>query len=172
MKLFSLIFEAIGNLMLHKTRSLLAALGIIFGVASVICMLSISEVARQDVVQRIQRMGVNNLILETIEPEQARANRRATMNRGNSDEEIKIFKYGITRQDLTTLKKNVEAIGEIVPMSTKTVDISSSKYSGNSTVVGTTPAYSVVMDHKVRSGRFIKDVDLSLIHISEPTRPY
>ena len=159
MKFFSLMFEAIGNLMLHKTRSLLAALGIIFGVASVICMLSISEVARQDVVQRIQRMGVNNLILETVEPEQARANRRATMNRGNSDEEIKIFKYGITRQDLTTLKKNVEAIGEIVPMSTKTVDISSSKYSGNSTVVGTTPAYSVVMDHKVRSGRFIKDVD-------------
>jgi ABC-type antimicrobial peptide transport system permease subunit len=52
--------------MLHKTRSLLAALGIIFGVASVICMLSISEVARQDVVNRIQRMGVNNLILDKI----------------------------------------------------------------------------------------------------------
>jgi len=51
--------EAAHNLFLHKTRSLLAALGIIFGVASVICMLSISEVARRDVIGRIERMGLH-----------------------------------------------------------------------------------------------------------------
>jgi len=110
MKTITLFQEAIGNLMLHKTRSLLAALGIIFGVASVICMLSISEVARQDVVQRIQRMGVNNLILDTIEPEEVRANRRARMNRNSNDEEIQVFEFGITRQDLQALGKNVDAI--------------------------------------------------------------
>ena len=80
MNLIRLIIEAIGNLTLHKTRSFLAALGIIFGVASVICMLSISEVARQDVVKRIQRMGVNNLILDTMEPEEVRASMRAMMD--------------------------------------------------------------------------------------------
>ncbi len=158
MKIFALLYEAFGNLMLHKTRSLLAALGIIFGVASVICMLSISEVARQDVVQRIQRMGINNLILDTVEPEEVRANRRARQGQGN-DEETKVFKYGITRQDLKTLAQNVSAIGEIVPMATKAIDISSSKESANSNIVGTTPAYCDVMSHHVRSGRFINEVD-------------
>ena len=140
MNFFSLMFEAIGNLMLHKTRSLLAALGIIFGVASVICMLSISEVARQDVVKRIQRMGVNNLILDTIEPEEVRANQRARMN-SNSNEETKAFKYGITRQDLKTLAKNVDAIETIVPIATKGVDVSSNLKTANSNVLGTTPEY-------------------------------
>lgn len=158
MKIGSLIFEAIGNLMLHKTRSLLAALGIIFGVASVICMLSISEVARQDVVNRIQRMGVNNLILDTIEPEEVRANQRARMN-SNSNEETKAFKYGITRQDLKTLNKNVEAIETIVPIATRGVDVSSNIKTANSNVLGTTPDYCEVMNHAVRDGRFITSVD-------------
>ena len=70
--MYSLLFEALTNLFLHKTRSILAALGIIFGVASVICMLSISEVARQDVVQRIERLGLNNVILDSIKPEVVR----------------------------------------------------------------------------------------------------
>ncbi len=158
MRIFSLIFESVNNLLLHKTRSLLAALGIIFGVASVICMLSISEVARQDVVQRIQRMGVNNLILDTVEPEEVRANRRARSNPG-SNAETKIFKYGITRSDLRTLKRNVHEISEIVPMTIKTVDVTGNQNSANANLVGTTPPYCSVMNHAVRSGRFITDVD-------------
>lgn len=142
--------------MLHKTRSLLAALGIIFGVASVICMLSISEVARQDVVQRIQRMGINNLILDTVEPEEIRASSRAT-SAGDSDS--KQFKYGITRRDLTTLTRNVDAIREIVPMATRAVDVSGNQKTVNSNIVGTTPNYVDVMSHAVRTGRFIGDVD-------------
>ena len=88
-----LLFEAIGNLLIHKTRSLLAALGIIFVVASVICMLSISEVARQDVVQRIQRMGVNNVILDSVEPEESRAANRARSS--DNDNETKFVKFGV-----------------------------------------------------------------------------
>ena len=50
MKAAAFLIEAFQNLLLHKTRSALAVLGIIFGVASVICMNSISEVAHKDVV--------------------------------------------------------------------------------------------------------------------------
>jgi putative ABC transport system permease protein len=153
-----LLFEAIGNLMLHKTRSLLAALGIIFGVASVICMLSISEVARQDVVQRIERMGVNNVILDTVEPEEIRAASRARLSE-NNETETKFVKYGVTRSDLETLRTNVEAIREIVPMATRTVDVFGNQNNANTTAVGTSPNYTKVMDHQIRDGRFISAVD-------------
>ena len=72
MKAIAFLVEAFQNLLLHKSRSALAVLGIVFGVASVICMNSISEVARQDVVSRIERMGLNNIILDSVKPEEVR----------------------------------------------------------------------------------------------------
>ncbi len=153
-----LVFEAIGNLLLHKTRSLLAALGIIFGVASVICMLSISEVARQDVVQRIERMGIKNIILDTVEPEEIRAASRARLS-DNNETETKFVKFGVTQRDLKTLKTNVEAIREIVPMATRAVDVFGNQNNANTNAVGTTPNYSKVMNHEIRTGRFITAVD-------------
>ena len=158
MRIVTLMIEAIGNLLLHKTRSLLAVLGIVFGVASVICMLSISEVARQDVVKRIERMGINNVILDTVEPEEARAAARARKNQSSNDD-TRIFKYGITRQDLKTLEKNVTAIREIVPMATRSADVSGNQKVANSTVIGTTSNYPDVMNHEVREGRFITNID-------------
>ena len=59
MRLLSLetIKLGLSNLRLHKLRSLLTSLGIIFGVAAVICMLSISEGASADEMRMIQLLG-------------------------------------------------------------------------------------------------------------------
>ena len=56
------------NLLSHKLRSLLTMLGMIFGVAAVVAMLSIGEGAQQKVMAFIQQMGVRNLIVEAKEP--------------------------------------------------------------------------------------------------------
>ena len=50
------------NLLLHRLRSLLTMLGMIFGVAAVVAMLSIGAGARQKVMAFIEQMGVHNLI--------------------------------------------------------------------------------------------------------------
>ena len=64
MKLLSLETLKLGlnNLLLHKLRSLLTSLGIIFGVAAVICMLSISEGASADELRLIQLLGTQNIV--------------------------------------------------------------------------------------------------------------
>ena len=62
----------ISSLLLHKLRSSLTMLGVLFGVASVICMLSISEVARRDVIGRIERLGLRNVIVDSVKPERIR----------------------------------------------------------------------------------------------------
>jgi len=61
---FNLGFE---NLMMHKLRSLLTMLGMIFGVAAVIAMLSIGAGARAQVMALIEQMGVRNVIVEAHE---------------------------------------------------------------------------------------------------------
>jgi len=52
------------NLLTHRLRSLLTMLGMIFGVAAVVSMLSIGAGARQKVMAFIEQMGVRNLISE------------------------------------------------------------------------------------------------------------
>ena len=55
------------NLRAHKLRSPLTMLGIIFGVAAVIAMLSIGAGAQQQVIAFIEQLGVRNLIVEARE---------------------------------------------------------------------------------------------------------
>src|SRR5271167_4347398 len=55
------------NLLLHRLRTLLTMLGMIFGVAAVVSMLSIGAGARQKVMALIEQMGVHNLIVEAKE---------------------------------------------------------------------------------------------------------
>src|SRR5258708_21760371 len=55
------------NLLLHGLRSLLTMLGMIFGVAAVVAMLSIGAGARQKVMALIEQMGVHNVIVEAKE---------------------------------------------------------------------------------------------------------
>src|SRR6266511_1892493 len=57
----------IDNLLLHKLRSLLTMLGMIFGVAAVVSMLSIGAGAQQQLMAFIEQLGIHNLIIEARE---------------------------------------------------------------------------------------------------------
>ena len=58
------------NLTTHKLRSLLTMLGMIFGVAAVVSMLSIGAGAQQQVMAFIEQMGLRNVVVEAKEPVQ------------------------------------------------------------------------------------------------------
>lgn len=148
-----LLTEAWQNLMLHKMRSSLAALGIIFGVASVVCMLSISEVARQDVIGRMERMGLLNVIVDSVKPDRLRKRER------QGGDESWTARYGITRTDLEILRDNVPAIDTVLPLRIMMKDVSANLNIADISVVGTTPAYAEVMEHGVTDGRFLSTVD-------------
>ena len=58
------------SLWLHRLRSLLTVLGIVFGVAAVVAMLSIGEGASQEAQAQIRRLGSSNILLSSIRPPQ------------------------------------------------------------------------------------------------------
>ena len=62
------IVLGVKSLWMHKLRSLLTALGIVFGVASVIAMLAIGEGASFEAQQQIKELGSQNIILESVKP--------------------------------------------------------------------------------------------------------
>ncbi|RPI11869.1 MAG: multidrug ABC transporter substrate-binding protein, partial [Acidobacteriales bacterium] len=57
----------LASLMVHKLRSLLTMLGMIFGVGAVVAMLSITAGAQKEMISFIDLLGVNNIIVEAKE---------------------------------------------------------------------------------------------------------
>jgi len=57
----------LSSLLVHKLRSLLTMLGMIFGVGAVVAMLSITEGAQKEMMSYIDLLGVNNIIIEAKE---------------------------------------------------------------------------------------------------------
>src|SRR5512140_2765670 len=76
----------------HKLRSLLTMLGMIFGVAAVIGMVSIGEGARQETLQQIQQLGIDVLQI-----------RRVALAGDSADEAQKKSPYGLTYGDAQVL---------------------------------------------------------------------
>jgi putative ABC transport system permease protein len=61
------------SIWLHKLRSFLTALGVVFGVASVVAMLAIGEGASHEAQEQIRKLGSQNIILRSAKPSDLRA---------------------------------------------------------------------------------------------------
>ncbi len=93
------IGHAARNLWAQKTRTVLTALGIIFGVGAVIGMLSIGAGAREESLRFIEQLGVRNLLIES--------------RPASSDQELQQRRRsspGLTERDVRILEANVEAL--------------------------------------------------------------
>jgi putative ABC transport system permease protein len=91
------------NLLLHKVRSLLTSLGIIFGVGSVIAMLAISGGAKKEAIAQIEAMGINNIIVYT---------KTGQGPGGPENAGTRVLEYGMTHIDLKNIRKmeNIEHV--------------------------------------------------------------
>ena len=93
-----IIRMALLDLSLHKFRSALATLGIIFGVASVLAMISISEGAKQEEIARYAALGVENITLRSVKPQvEEDPSGKAT--------QPQTFSYGLLRRDLEHMRE-------------------------------------------------------------------
>lgn len=69
----------IKTLLLHKLRSLLTMLGVVFGVASVIAMLAVGEGASAEALAQIRKLGSNNIIVSSVKPTDEENSQRTRM---------------------------------------------------------------------------------------------
>src|ERR1700733_3392437 len=59
--------KSLRSLMLHRLRTLLSTLGVLFGVVAVIAMLSIGEGAKQETLEQIEQLGMNSIIIRQMD---------------------------------------------------------------------------------------------------------
>jgi putative ABC transport system permease protein len=140
----SLGFE---NLMMHKLRSLLTMLGMIFGVAAVIAMLSIGAGARAQVMALIEQMGVRNVIVEAREA-----------SAWEDMEKTRKVSMGLTLRDFRVIQSNVTGVVQGTPRKRFTPGRMIPKPQHDMPVVyGIGPNYQNIGNLKVVAGRFFDD---------------
>lgn len=135
---------AVAGLTDHKMRSFLTMLGIIFGVASVIAMLSIGEGAKREAIAKYQDLGVNNIIV-----------REKPLSDTDLEEVRAKFSPGLSLNDAATIAEIVPGIARIASQAEINSDVRFADLSVKSTVIGVTPEFLGMMNYRLREGEFI-----------------
>jgi len=141
----------IKSLWMHRLRSALTTLGIIFGVCSVIAMLAIGEGASQEAQEAIARLGSTNLLIETVEPPEERA---------DTGETQQMRSYGLTYKDAESIRNTLPDVEVVVPIREIDQEARYLRRKVAIKIVGTVPWYTEVSPIHVVHGRFLSSIDL------------
>jgi len=142
----------IKNLMLHKLRSFLTLLGVVFGVGSVIAMLSVGEGASKEAMDRIRKLGSTNVILmakKPVEEEQPGTQR------------VRMSMYGLTYEDRRRIDATIPFVQTVVPAKIVRKEARLGEQTMELRVVGTTPDWFRLVERRVMAGRVLRAHDMS-----------
>ena len=144
------IWLGIENLLLHKLRSFLTMLGVVFGVGSVVAMLSVGEGASKEALEQIRRLGSNNIIISSMKSaeEEATSTTRSRMSM-----------YGLTYEDHRRVAQSFEDIQRTAPIKLIRRDSRLYDRAMELRVVGTTPEWFELVPRQVLAGRVLLKSD-------------
>jgi putative ABC transport system permease protein len=137
--------------MLHKTRALLTMLGVVFGVGSVIAMLSVGEGASRDALNEIRKLGSNNIIIQSA---------KAAENEQQGSTRRYMSIYGLLYQDQIRIEEGIPDVVRTVPAKIFTKDARLGPRNLELRMVGTTPAWFDVVPRKLIAGRVFNNEDM------------
>ncbi|MGH7199771.1 MAG: ABC transporter permease [Planctomycetaceae bacterium] len=144
---------ALKSLLLHKLRSGLTMLGIVFGVFSVIAMLAIGEGASAQAEKQVLELGALNIICVSVKPPQETSSSSTSENRGF------VLRYGLKRSDYELLSDTIPSVVNAIPIREIPKEARYLDRSINARVVGCTADYREVNHLSMRDGRFLSDRD-------------
>jgi len=139
------------SLWMHRLRSTLTALGIVFGVASVIAMLAIGEGASKAAQDQIARLGARNIIVRTVKPADERTARADTDT---------VQAYGLTYADAERIRETIPEVEQVVPKRLLSFQTWYRNRGVTVQLVGTVPWHPEVHPMHLVRGRFLLPLDM------------
>jgi len=141
------------SLWLHKLRSLLTVLGIVFGVCSVIAMLAIGEGASYEAQEQIKNLGSQNIILRSVKPPEE----QKVSDKGSQSY---VLQYGLTYLDIKRIKSTIPGVTVVVPGRIMRDYVWNISRRMDCEVMGTVPWYPQMRNHHLARGRFFSDKEM------------
>jgi len=140
----------IENLLLHKLRSFLTMLGVVFGVGSVVPMLSVGEGASKEAMEQIRMLGSNNIIISSIKP----VEEDSTVTT-----EAMLSMFGLTYHDYERLRETFPAVQQIAPVKLMRKETRLGSRAMELRIVGTTEAWFELVPREIVAGRVLRRED-------------
>lgn len=141
----------------NKFRSILTALGIIFGVAAVIAMLAIGTGARQEILEQIKQVGVNNIIIMPVSDKTPESGKDDKQQNDNNKE---AYSPGLTLRDAAAIEEVIPTISKVSPEVIYETDIMKDGVSSQARLSGVTPDYFNIFSLGLGSGEMFNEAQL------------
>lgn len=151
--MFRNIHQGFKSLSRHKMRTFLSTLGILFGVAAVISMLSIGEGAKREIMAQIEQLGLNTITIK--------------QNELSDEQLVKILQQksqGLSLSDASKLKNNVPELLQLSLMKVIEASIQGTHTSITPEVLSISPLFGTIKGLQMAEGRFVCDMDLTNKH--------
>ncbi|TFH47111.1 MAG: FtsX-like permease family protein [Bacteroidia bacterium] len=141
---------AVESILSNKLKSILTALGIIFGVAAVISMLAIGKGAQQEILDQIKMVGVNNILISPIVQDKSSDSQEGEM-------QLNKFSRGLTLLDVEAIRSTIPAVKRISPEISfnSTIVLSGMRYTAK--LVGVSNDYFELYNLPISQGVFFND---------------
>ena len=144
------ILSGIENLLLHKLRSLLTTLGIVFGVGSVVAMLAVGEGASAQALEQILKLGSTNILISSV---------KSVEEESTSTTRSHMSIYGLTYEDYARVAESFSTIKQAVPVKLIRKESRLGERALELRVVGTTAAWFQLVPRDTIAGRVLVDED-------------
>ncbi len=154
---FQILSIAIEAVLANKFRSILTALGIIFGVAAVIAMMAIGNGAQKEILDQIKLVGVNNIIINPVLDYSGNGE-------GEDEEDMKSVKKqyspGLTLKDAESIAEIIPTVKIVSPEVTYETFIINNGIRSKATLNGVTPDFFDVFNLKLKEGKMFNKAQL------------
>ena len=147
---FEILGQGLRGLRRNKLRSFLTMLGMIFGVGSVITMLSVGAGARAEILARISELGVTNIILNSVKPPEETKPK-------NEDEWV--IRYGLTFADADYIQAIIPTVSDLLRVNRVTQRAWHGSTRIEASVLGVQPRHLAMFGLKVGRGRSFTEID-------------
>ncbi|MDD5326273.1 MAG: ABC transporter permease [Phycisphaerae bacterium] len=149
-KLARNVLLGIEDLLLHKLRSFLTTLGIVFGVGSVVAMLSVGEGASKEAMDQIRKLGSNNIIINSV---------KSVEEESTSTTHSHMSIYGLTYDDYARVTETFKTIRRTAPVKLIRKEGRLGERALELRIVGTTPVWFELVQRPIIAGRVLMASD-------------
>jgi len=150
MSLLESLTIAVRSLCVNKLRSALTALGIIVGVAAVVCMISVGAGAQADVAEKIRNLGANLLVVMPG----AQSSGGARLEAGTQ--------ATLTEEDASAIRRELNDVLVAAPLLARSAHIVARGKNWATNVAGITTDYLIAREWRLSSGRPFTESELEI----------
>jgi putative ABC transport system permease protein len=138
------------NLLVHKMRASLAALGIFIGTSTVIWLVAMGEGVSYRAQQQIKELGATNIIIRSKE---------TNLSSDSQESSNRVKTYGLLRDDYRRIVSNIPTIRQAIPMRELRFELRMGNRTVDAKLVGCSEEYLEMNHLEIARGRWLTPRD-------------